>query len=135
MDVLNFEAAQALITSSMDRAKGLYQRPICVAVVDATGLLMAFARMDGAPARSIAIAQGKAFSAVRMGTSTQAFLARLQREGLQASYFCDPVLTPLPGGTPLKLGSGAVVGGVGVSGLAVEEDQQLSDALAAEFGK
>ncbi len=134
MNVLNLETAQALVKTSIDRATSLYQRPICVAVVDAAGLLVAFARMDGAPARSIAIAQGKAYSAVRMGTSTQAFLARLQREGLQASHFCDPALTPLPGGTPLKLGSGAVVGAIGISGLAAEEDQQLSDGLAADFG-
>lgn len=132
METLNLEKAQAMIAASTARAMADYQRPVCVAVCDATGLMLAFARMDGAPVRSIAIAQGKAYSAARMCASTKAFFDRLQREGLQASHFCDPALTPLPGGSPLMLG-GEVIGAVGISGLALEEDQQLSDIAARDF--
>ena len=38
---------------------------------DLPGLQLAFARQEGAPLRSVAIAQGKAYSAARMGSTTR----------------------------------------------------------------
>lgn len=69
----------AVARSVLDRAMALAAaldaaRPVCVAVCDAQGLLPCFARADGAPACSVEIAQGKAYSAARMGVSTDAFL-------------------------------------------------------------
>ncbi len=133
MSALTLQQAQRLVQDLTAKALSDYQRPVCAAVCDATGLLLAFARMDGSPVRSIAIAQGKAYSAARMGVRTQAFRERLQREELEVASFCDPLLTSLPGGTPLIDAASQVIGAVGVSGLAIEEDQQLSDAIAKTF--
>ena len=102
----------------------------CVAVCDPPGFLIAFSRMEGAPVRSIQISQGKAYTAVRMGVSTEVFLARIQKEGIEISYFCDPQLTALPGGSVLKDRAGTVVGGIGVSGLTSAEDQVITDRIA-----
>ena len=44
-----------------------------------------------------------------VGKATDAFLARIQKENWQASYFGDDML-PLPGGVPLKDASGTIVG-------------------------
>lgn len=133
MPQLTLELAQTLLTQAMAKATQDYKRPICVAVCDDKGFLMAFARMAGAPVRSVAISQGKAYSAARMGVTTEAFLARLHREQIQASYFCDPLITGLPGGSPLKDADGSLVGAIGISGLAAAEDQAITDAMASAF--
>lgn len=110
-------------------------RPICVAVTDERGALLAFTRMDGAPIRSIKLSEAKAYSAARLGVSTTAFHERLVRDGMLASYFADPTLTALPGGAVISGQSGGVIGGIGISGLAPAEDQQLADASAAAAQK
>ena len=127
---MNLRQAQDLITKATEKATSDFKRPICVAVCDASGFPIAFARMDGAPIRSIEISRRKAFTAVRMGMSTDAFLARLQKDNWQASYFGEDML-PLPGGNPLKDASGTIVGGIGISGLAAHEDQVIAEAMVA----
>jgi uncharacterized protein GlcG (DUF336 family) len=133
--MLTLKAAQFLVGKAMDMATAQFGRPICVALVDPQGFLLAFARMEGAPVRSIAISQGKAYSAARLGVDTEAFLERLRRENIEASYFCDERLTALPGGCVLKNTSGALVGAVGISGLAAAEDHVIGQMLAGLTAK
>jgi len=133
MTDLTLAQAREWIDQAMVYAAQKFGRPICVAVCDASGLLLAFVRMDGAPLRSVAIAQGKAYSAARMGVSTQAVLERLHRERIEIGYFCDPLLTALPGGSPLKDPHGMLRGAIGVSGLTSAEDQQVTDHVAMRF--
>jgi uncharacterized protein GlcG (DUF336 family) len=133
MDRITLEAADKLLARGIDAARTGYGRPICIAVVDDHGDLLAFARQDGAPARSIAISQGKAYSSARLGAHTDAFQERLRRDQLQASDFCDAKITSMPGGAALKNAVGAVIGALGVSGLKPEEDQAIASALAAHF--
>jgi uncharacterized protein GlcG (DUF336 family) len=40
-------------------------------------------------------------------------------------------LTGLPGGAVLRNSAGELIGAAGISGLAVEEDQAIADAMAA----
>jgi uncharacterized protein GlcG (DUF336 family) len=136
METLNLERAQALVAGAIAKANETFQRPICVSVCDESGFVLAFARMDGAPLRSIEISQNKAFTAVRVGVPTDKFQARLQQDHLEASYFGERMI-PLPGGNPLKDANGKVLGAIGVSGLALGEDQSITEALAelANSGK
>jgi uncharacterized protein GlcG (DUF336 family) len=48
---------------------------------------------------------------------------------------CDPLLTGLPGGAVLKDSAGELIGAVGISGLAAEEDQAIADRMAASTQK
>ena len=130
MSGLTLEAARGLLDRAMARATQDFKRPVCVAVCDMQGFLLAFGRMEGAPVRSIQISQGKAYSAARMGVSTQSILERLKREGLEIALFCDPLLTALPGGSLLKDASGVALGAIGVSGLTPTEDQLITDGIA-----
>jgi uncharacterized protein GlcG (DUF336 family) len=130
MSTFSLERADELVKAAIAKAVALYARPVCVAICDGSGFLLAFVRMDGAPLRSIAIAQAKAYTAVRMGVTTEAFLERLERENLDASYFCDATLTPLPGGSVLRDAQGAILGGAGISGLTSAEDQVIANHLA-----
>ena len=127
---LNRVAANHVLEIAVRQAD-ILGRPVCVAVTDERGALLAFTRMDGAPVRSIKLSEAKAYSAARLGVSTAAFHQRLVRDGMLASYFVDPTLTGLPGGAVICNQSGATIGGVGISGLAPAEDQQLADDAAA----
>lgn len=133
MSQLTLATARDLIDQAMAHATQNFKKPVCVSVCDATGLLLAFVRMEGAPVRSVAISQGKAYSAARMGVSTQAVLERLHREQIEIGYFCDPLLTALPGGTPLKGRDGVLRGAIGVSGLTSAEDQLVTDHIARVY--
>jgi uncharacterized protein GlcG (DUF336 family) len=130
MDLLSLDYAQGLILRAAEWAKANDGRPVSIAICDANGFLMAFSRMDGAPIRTIQIALGKAYTAIRMGSSTDAFLARLRAEALEIRNFCDPLLTALPGGALLKNSDGVVLASVGISGLAPKDDQRLADYVA-----
>ncbi len=59
-----------------------------------------------------------------MQTNTSLLLER-------CAYFCDYRLTALPGGSVIKDAAGAIIGAVGVSGLAPNEDQQIANLAAA----
>jgi glc operon protein GlcG len=133
MQSLSLELAEKLLTVANTLARDVHGKPVCVSVCDAHGFLIAFSRMDGAPVRSIQIAQQKAYTCSRMGVSTAAFLERLRAEDVPIDFFCDPLLTALPGGALLVDGHGRPLGAVGVSGLAPADDQALADGVAAEL--
>ncbi len=126
---LSLISAQGMVARAVEEASTRFGRPICVAVCDVNGFTVAFGRMDGAPVRSIQIALCKAYTAARMGVDTSAFAARLRRDNVQASSFCDDKLTDLPGGCVVKDGD-RLIGAVGISGLAPAEDQMISEMLA-----
>ena len=127
---ISLQLAQTLVDKAIAKAAADFRRPICVAVCDKYGFLLAFGRMDGAPVRSIALSQGKAYSAARMGVDTDAFLERLNRENIPAGYFCDDKLTGLPGGVVLKDSKDELIGGAGISGLKPEEDLAIANMMA-----
>ncbi len=130
MNTLDLKRACDLVCLAIEKARADYGKPVCVAVCDPAGFLLAFQRADGAPLRCIAIAQGKAYSAALMQTNTSLLLERLQREKIELASFCDRRLTALPGGSVIKDAAGAIIGAIGVSGLAPSEDQQIANLAA-----
>jgi len=103
-----------------------------IAVCDAHGDLIAFARMDGAPLSSITIAMNKAYSAARERKPTKEIgnAARNPEKGFDIGYFGDPRFTGWGGGVPVWK-NGSVVGAVAVSGLPQAEDMELAEMGAA----
>ncbi len=130
MTSLSLQRSNELIRRAIEKAEADYGRPICVAICDAAGFLIAFQRVEGAPVRSIAISQSKAYSAARMQANTDALLERLRRENIPLSYFCDERLTALPGGSVIRTAEGAIAGAAGVSGLSAAEDQAIASHVA-----
>ncbi|MFM0032571.1 heme-binding protein [Paraburkholderia madseniana] len=130
---LNLQLAQALLARAVDKVHQQFGKPVCISVCDSHGFLVGFFRMDNAPVRSIQLAHQKAYTSTRMGVTTEAFHARLRREEIPISYFCDPLLTALPGGALLSDAQGSVIGAIGISGLTPAEDQAVADELA-RFG-
>jgi glc operon protein GlcG len=103
-----------------------------IAVCDAHGDLIAFARLDGAPLSSITIAMNKAYSAARERKASREIgkAARNPEKGFDIGYFGDPRFTGWGGGVPVWK-DGKVVGAVAVSGLPQEEDIELAERGAA----
>ena len=105
-----------------------------IAVVDEGNNLVAFQRMDGAWLGSIDIAQGKAYTARAFNMSTRDLAPLCQPGnslfGIHASN--DGRLIVFPGGIPLER-DGDVVGAIGVSGGAVEQDHVVAQAGADAF--
>lgn len=109
-------------------------RPVCLAICDRQGILCHFERMDGAPARCVAIACAKACTAAVMECSTSDFHARLLDEKLEIGEFRDSRLTSIAGGVPLLV-NGNIAGGIGVSGRKIEEDEELASQFAQMFSQ
>ncbi|BAE86532.1 hypothetical protein DSY4743 [Desulfitobacterium hafniense Y51] len=124
--VLSMDSINILTSRIVEMALSDGKPPVSMAVCDNHGFLMYFLRMDGAPIRSIELAKNKAYTASRMGTTTEAFHKRLSEEQLNINYFCDSCLTAMPGGTPVVLNNG-LIGAVGISGRCPKDDQELAD--------
>src|SRR3954466_9052967 len=63
------EAAHQAIAAAEAKAREI-ETPMDIAIVDDSGVLKAFSRMDGAPLLSIQIAQDKAYTAAGFGMPT-----------------------------------------------------------------
>lgn len=127
------QLAAKMIEAAVAKAKALGVQQV-VAVVDESGLLKAFCRMDGAPLISIEVAQNKAYTAL-LGAPSQDFFNRIKDDpALLAGVPHIPRIAVFGGGLPIRI-DGAVAGGIGVSGASVEQDiacaQAGLDAIAS----
>lgn len=126
--VLTHEAVRVMVAAASDHANK-NGWAVSIAVVDANGDLLAFRRLDGASLASIDISQGKARTAARFRRPTKA-LADALAEG-RTALLTVPGLVALQGGLPVVVGA-VTIGGIGVSGVTSEQDEQVAQAgLAA----
>lgn len=122
---VNLEKAQALIGAAVAEANKRGW-PENFAVVDPSGDLVAFARMDGAQFASIAIAEHKARTAARYRRPTIAFENGVQKAGLTYLMTLDDVIASR-GGVPL-VEDGKIIGAIGCSGGTGSQDEALCEA-------
>jgi len=103
-----------------------------VAVVDESGILKAFNRMDGAGVATVDIVRNKAYTAAAFRTPTQTLAQRSQDLPTQiASFTTTPHVTLLPGGLPISVG-GVVIGGIGAGGGTGDQDVMVAQAALAK---
>lgn len=101
---------------------------VAVAVVDASGGLILFHRLDETQPASLDIAIQKARTAARFKRPTKA-LEDAVAAGRTAILALEGVL-PLEGGVPVMV-DGKVIGAVGVSGVTSQQDAQVAQAAVA----
>jgi len=103
------------------------QKAAVVAISDAHGELIAFARMDGAPLSSIRVAANKAWTAARERKPTKEIGDKIRHpeRGFDIAFYGDRKFVGWGGGIPIWR-DGQVIGAIGVSGLSSVEDIELA---------
>jgi glc operon protein GlcG len=124
---ISLERAQAVIAAAVAEA-AKHDWKMNLAVVDAGGNLVAFARMDGAQLASVAISEHKARTAAIFRRETKAFESGIQ-SGLVYQVTLDGVIGSR-GGIPL-VENGKLIGAIGASGGTGSQDEVCAKAGAA----
>jgi uncharacterized protein GlcG (DUF336 family) len=125
---ITMENARTAIEAARKKAIEL-ETQMCIAVVDSGANLKAFLRMDDAWVGSIDIAIKKAKTAVFFMMPTGE-IGKLSQPGkpLYAIEHSNEGLITFPGGLPIVDEEGVLIGAIGVSGSAVENDNAVAEA-------
>src|SRR6056297_2201988 len=108
--------------------------PMCIAITDEGGNLVAFERMDGGKVTSITIAIDKAFTAAGAKKATHEY-GEVSQPGKPVYGIASAIggrLMVVGGGLPVVV-DGDVVGGIGVSSGTPAQDRDMAEAGIAAF--
>ena len=105
--------------------------PMVIAVVDESGTLKAFRRMDGAPLLSVEIATNKAYTAAAYNIPTHTWFDFIKGDPpLLHGIVHTPRLVVFGGGFPV-IENDQTIGGIGISGGHYEQDMVVAQAAIA----
>ena len=119
--------ALAIIRRGMDQGAAKRLK-MAFAVVEPSGELVAFARMDDVPYASIRLAQQKARTSARLRITTATLEERVQ--GGRAVLLSTDEVIAIGGGVPIIV-DGRIIGALGVSGATAAEDAAVAEAAVA----
>jgi uncharacterized protein GlcG (DUF336 family) len=130
---LSYDLARRAAEAVLDAARAEGAR-VCAVVVNRSGVTKVLLADDGVGPIGIETARRKAYTAAVTGMSTAA-LAALAADPVMAAappHLVDGQLLPVPGGHPVVVDDGEVIGGIGVGGGDGPADDRLAaDALKA----
>lgn len=108
--------------------------PMCIAVSDESGNLIAFERMDGGKAHSIEVAQDKAFTAGAARKATHEYNAVCVPGSLAygINTECGGRISTVGGGMPVQI-DGVFVGGIGASSGTPQQDMEVAEGGINHF--
>lgn len=130
---LDIDDARILIAGATEKARDIGV-PMCIAVVDESGNLIAFERMNGGKITSVTIAQDKAFTAAAARKATHEYNA-VNIPGKLAFGIHTEVggrISTVGGGLPVIV-NGDVVGGIGLSSGTPDQDMACAQAGIDSF--
>ena len=123
---LSFDQVWAAMTAMVAKARETPKEPVAMAIVDDSGNLMAYAKLDNLRLFSRRHAIRKAYTAAILGTDTGANAQSLHSQGRSISEFGDANLTHGQGGLVI-IKDRVVLGGIGAGGYTSgERDEGLS---------
>ena len=120
-------ALKAIAASEAEAKKNGWT--MVTAVVDTSGRLVALSRMDNSQVGSLDIAIAKATTANNFKRPTKAFQEAIAQGGASLRLIGVPGLLPIEGGVPIVV-DGKIIGAVGVSGAASNQDAECAMAGA-----
>jgi len=128
---ITLEGAQKALAAAQRKAEEIGV-PMCMAVCDVGGNLVATIRMDGAPLIPLEVSRDKAWTVAGFnGLPTKLWWSLIgDQPELVHGLVKVPRLMPFGGGVPLRV-DGELVGAIGVSGGSSEEDHVCATAGAA----
>jgi glc operon protein GlcG len=122
--VVSLEAAKTMVAAAEAEAKK-HNWNMAIAIVDASGTLILFHRMDDVQLGSVDVAIEKARSAAKFRRPTQVFADAL-KNGNQGLLSLRGAVA-VAGGIPITV-DGKVIGAVGCSGMASDQDAVVAQA-------
>lgn len=125
---ISIDQAMALVQKGMGEGAARKLK-MAFAVVEPSGELVAFARMDDVPYASIRLAQQKARTSARLRIST-ANLEQRVLDGRSVLLSSDEVIA-IGGGVPIIV-NGKVVGALGISGGTAAEDAAVAQSTISD---
>lgn len=130
---LSSSDAKQLIDGAREKAEEI-GIPMCIAIVDESGHLIAFDRMNGGKVTSITIAQDKAFTAAAARKATHDYNAVCVPGNLAFGIHTalGGRLSVVGGGLPV-LENDEVVGGIGLSSGTPDQDMLCAQAGIDHF--
>ncbi len=137
MTQLTLAKAQTIISAALAFSRGKKLAPMAVAVLDARGVLKAFAAEEGTALRRADIAIGKAYGALSMGVGSRTLGKRAE----ERPHFIAAVngaiggsMIPVAGGVLIRGDDNTIIGAVGVTGDSSDNDEAAALAGLAEAG-
>ncbi len=121
------QAKKAVAAAEAESRKNQWN--MVIAVLDTGGHLVMLERMDGVQLGSIGAAEDKAYSAVMYRRPTKVFQDLVAQGGANIRLLGLRGASVLEGGIPIIVG-GKLIGAIGVSGHASEQDAQVAKAGA-----
>ena len=137
MNQLTLDQANQIIQGARAAARAANYKPMGIAVLDASGQLVAFGREDGASMFRFDVARGKAWGAVGMGASSRVLAERAKDNPnffVSLSATAEGKFLPQPGAVLIKDAQGNVLGAVGASGGTGDEDEIICKAGVKSCG-
>lgn len=130
---LDLADARILIEGAAGKARDI-GIPMCIAIVDESGNLIAFERMDGGKITSVTIAQDKAFTAAAAKKATHDYNAANVPGNLAFGIHTEVGgrVSSVGGGLPVLV-DGEVVGGIGLSSGTPQQDMECAQAGIDHF--
>ena len=121
------------IMAAAEREALANQWPMAIAIVDSTGHLVLFQRIDQTQLGSMTVSVAKAMTAVNFRRPTKVFEEAIAGGGAGLRLTTMPGVAALEGGTPIVV-NGQVIGAIGVSGMLSTQDAQVAAAGLAALG-
>jgi glc operon protein GlcG len=126
---ITFDAAKKALAAAEAEAKK-NNWAVAIAIVDSSGNLAAFSKMDNTQHASVDIAIGKAVTANNFKRPTKALQDAIAQGGANLRLLAVKGATPLEGGVPIVV-DGKIIGAIGASGVMANQDAEVAMAGAA----
>ncbi|KFX71754.1 GlcG protein [Pseudomonas taeanensis MS-3] len=138
MSRLTLAQANSIIDTALAEGIRLDFQPLCVAVLDAGGHLLALKRDERASLLRPQIATGKAFGVLGMGFGGRELARRAAKMPAFFNALSDLAggnMVPVPGGVLIRDSNGEILGAVGISGDTSDNDEccAVTGVAAAGF--
>ena len=125
--MLGLQQVLKAMSAMLAKANEAPDKALAIAVVDDVGNLVSYARTDRCRPIPQRMAIRKAYTCALSGQDSKDYAERLKSQGRTVAEMGDPMLAAVQGGVVVvHKATGAIIGGIGVSGLSAQEDEDIA---------
>lgn len=120
---MKYDVARSILDSVQAAGRRHNFQPLAIVVMDERGAIRAALSEDGTSTKRVEIAMGKANCAITMGFGSRDIAKRAPQFLAAVTHAVGGLFVPVPGGVLVRDVSGSIIGAVGVSGDASDNDE------------